>query len=135
MIFSSRAIATDLYPDLLGSRRGDRRRRESAFGMPDDESNEVVPVERFSVTSDVSKDGGPPRRVVSRQNDERDVAKTRVGDLLDAKRRAVHDRHAEIEENEAGLQAVAQMTQRFSAVGCRDDGVAVHFKKVPCRRP
>jgi hypothetical protein len=99
MVFASRCI--------LASRRQHRGRLVPADGMLTDGPNQFVPFERFAVVGDASKDGAPASGTISRQHDDRDVPKARVEGLLDTKRSTVHDRHAEIEEDEAGDQAVA----------------------------
>ena len=54
----------------------------------------------------------------------------RVFDLAAAELPAVHDRHHQVEHDDAGIGALRRIVQRLAAVGCEFDVVALELQEL-----
>src|SRR5689334_25239402 len=103
--------------------------------MDCDDSEEAVAVQRLLVERNAVEDRTSTRRAFPGDDDDRDGPQAPVTDLCDAKVRSVHDRHAQIEQNQGRAHAVVKPTETFAAVADGYDGVAVCFEERLRRSP
>jgi transcriptional regulator with XRE-family HTH domain len=66
----------------------------------------------------------------ARQDHDRNVGDSRILLLLVTERPAVHHRHAEVEQNHAGVAALAQIVERFLAVAGGHRGKAFQLQEL-----